>query len=293
MPGDAHEPRVIVTIFSAGVDPWLDIEKRAQEKILRQVEGHFAKVIWFQGSPEISHQLRYRLLNWLIRRQINLFYIKPRLLRRLIKGSWKSFEWNAIGSSQLLRMMQKRGTRPQKNGPDDRIVQDFPIHLPLSGVRTLDALRYVLESYEFDYLLRINSTCLPAPEEIGRLVKRLPSERVYGGRPLQFAGTRFISGAAILLSRDVVEGITKHATSFFFNLWEDVGLGQLIQAKNLGDIFEIDRLDLTRAEEVPSERTEGWPGAFVVRCKAEAPATTLSEPVISIMNAVSRHIVKA
>jgi len=283
-------PKVLLAVFSAGVDPWLSIEKQVQEDILGEIGEEFAATLWFQGSPQISSRFRYRLVNWVIRKQIDLMYIKPWFIRRPLKILWKRFPWKAFGSSYLYRMLQERSTTREDANSGNRIFQDFPIQLPLAGIRTLDALRFAIQNYEFDFLLRINSTCLPVPGEIGKLVKNLPAKRVYGGRPLRLGGTTFVSGAAILLSRDVVEGIVKNAGDFRLNLWEDVGLGQLIQAKNLARIVEIERKDVTRVDQIPEERRPGWPGAFVVRCKAESPATTQSLPVIQLMQALRIHL---
>lgn len=290
---DAKGPRVLLAIFSAGVDPWLSIEKKVQEHIVREMEDQFVATLWFQGSPEISSRLRHRFVSWLFRKQINLLYIKPRFIRRPLKILWGRFRWKALGSSYLFRLLEQRRTRPVATNSSNRILQDFPIQLPLAGVRTLDAMHFAIRNYEFDFLLRINSTCVPTPGEIRALVKNLPKERVYGGRTLRLGGTTFVSGAAILLSRDVVDGIVKHSRDFRLNLWEDVGLGQLIQARNLDEIFDIDRRDVTRVDQVPSKRISGWPGAFVVYCKAETPTTTQSEPVIRIMQALRVHLTNA
>lgn len=282
--------RVLIIVYSAGIDPWLSIERQEQEPILAELRKHFVDTLWFQGAPEISARYRYRFLNWLILQQLGLTYSEIPWLRKFVKSGWNRFEWNALGSRYLKHMVRKRWTRPTSDTSNHRIFQDLPIQLPLSGIRTLDSLRYSIENYEFDYLLRINSTCLPVPSQIAELVAKLPSERVYGGKTLQFAGTRFVSGAAIIFSRDVVRGIVDNAERYCYNVYEDVGIGRLIQSKNLADIVEIKRLDITALEHVPVVVSPGWPAAYAVRCKAENPETTRSEPVVELMRAVRKHL---
>ena len=282
--------RVLIIVHSAGIDPWLSIERQGQEPILAELRKHFVDTLWFQGAPEISARYRYRFLNWLILQQLGLTYSEIPWLRKFVKRMWNRFEWNALGSRYLKHMVRKRWTRPTFETSDHRILQDLPIQLPLSGIRTLDALRYSIENYEFDYLLRINSTSLPVPSQIAELVAKLPSERVYGGKTLQFAGTRFVSGAAIIFSRDVVRGIVDNAGRYCYNVYEDVGLGRLIQSKNLADLVEIQRLDITTVAEIPEIASPGWPGVYVVRCKVEAPDTTQSQPVVQLMQALRGHL---
>jgi hypothetical protein len=276
--------------MSAGIDPWLSIERQAQEPILEDFCSSFVDTLWFQGTPETSFQRRYRFLNWIILRQVGLMYSKWDWFRKPLKRLWDVLEWNALGSSYLNRMVRQRATETVLGGSDRRIHQNFPIQLSLAGIRTLDALRYSVKNYEFDYLLRLTSTCIPVPSEIADLVSKLPLERVYGGKTMRFSGTKFVSGAAILFSRDVVEGIVDNAGGYFYNVYEDVGLGRLIQSRNLAEVLEIERLDLTSVEDLPVLNTPRWPGVSVVRCKVEAPVTTESEPVVRLMQELRKRL---
>lgn len=172
-PNAPQRPRVLLAVFSAGVEPWLSIEDQVQEDILREIEEEFATTLWFQGSPQISSRFRYRLVNWLVRKQIDLLYIKPKFIRRPLKILWRRFPWKAIGSSYLFRMLQEKSTRREDANSGNRIFQDFSIQLSLVGIRTLDAMHFAIQNYEFDFLLRrLESARVPKVPETKRNLPR-------------------------------------------------------------------------------------------------------------------------
>jgi hypothetical protein len=276
--------------MSAGIDPWLTIEMDAQVPIVLNQEDTFTDVLWFQGDPEKSKRFRYKLLDWLILGQFAPMYSSRKWLRGTCKRVWARFQWNAVGSRTLRYWMRERKGSQPIAGLHRRINQDLPIQLSLSGARGLDALQYSLRNYEFDYLLRLTSTCLPVPTKIRDVIAGLPRERVYGGRILQFAGTSFVSGAAIFFSRDVVQGIVSNSNDYLFNVYEDVALGRLVGSHDLADPIQIGRLDITSLQEVPEFPTADWPSTPVVRCKVEVPVTTQSQPVVSLMRGISNHL---
>jgi hypothetical protein len=147
-----------------------------------------------------------------------------------------------------------------------------------------------LERYDFDFLLRLTSTCLPVPKAIDAALKGLPQNRVYAGRPLHHAGTNFVTGSAVLMSRDVVESVVRLSSKLRFNLLEDVALGKIIHDLNLAEITPLEQVQVTDSMNVPDDVSMGWPTGYTVRCKAEYGATTRSAPVIEIMRAVHPHL---
>jgi hypothetical protein len=286
-----RRPKLLIAVGSAGINPWLAIEKKAQMPIIRAAMSGLAEVVWIEGDPNISSKLRYRVLNWLLLKQMGVMYSRRIWVRNFFKKTWNRWEWVTFGASYLTWMARNRQTQPGAESEGPRVTQDLPIQMALAGSRTINALQYVLDTYDFDYLLRITSTCLPVPGELRRLLGRLPPLRVYGGELMKFAGTNFVSGAAVLLSRDVVEGVCENAGSYSYGVYEDVALGRLIQSEDLADLIAIPRVDVTSVHQVPRDAQPAWPGATVVRCKAQHPTTTESEPVIDIMRKVSRHLI--
>lgn len=87
--------------------------------------------------------------------------------------------------------------------------------------RCIEFWGYCLNNFDFDYLLRPNLGCFVDLEVLNSVVSSLPATGVYGGPMGRFRRGRrsrsrvdFISGASILLSRDVVQLIwDAHITS--------------------------------------------------------------------------------
>jgi hypothetical protein len=287
---EAPQPRVLIVVSSAGVNPWLEIEEEAQAPIIRDLMGDTSEVIWMEGNRELLPLIRFRVLDWLIRQQLGIMYRRWYWFRRIYKNSWDKYEWNAIGSGFLRKLLENNASGAKPQAQSSRVTRDFPIQMSLAGARTLDVLRYSLQQHEFDYLLRLTSTCLPVPSELRALLGGLPRTRVYGGVQAKFARTSFVSGAAVLLSRDVVEGICENSRSFSYLVFEDVGLGRIVRKKNLADLIVIPRVDVTSIDQIPGLVSASWPKAPVVRCKAEHPLTTRSGPVVELMKAVAPHL---
>lgn len=64
----------------------------------------------------------------------------------------------------------------------------------------------------------------------------------------------------------------------------------ILKRKNLADLIEIPRIDVSSISQVPAGFGDSWPDAPVVRCKPENPTTTQSAPVIDIMRAVAKFL---
>ena len=157
-------------------------------------------------------------------------------------------------------------------------------------MKTVAALRYGLENYDFDFVLRITSTCLPVYEEVISFVEGLPRNKVYAGLPMSFAGVDFASGAAILMSRDVVEGVVKNAADYPSGVFEDVGLGWLVSKLKLAELTPMERVEVRRVSDVGSAGGRPWPAAPIVRCKAEEPKTKSAQQVVDNMWATWKEI---
>lgn len=274
--------KVLVMVGSAGIDPWLSIENQAQEPLIAKLVGDKLDTIWVQGDPVRSKKLSYRALAAITRLEMSLFYIRIKPVRRFAKLLWARFRWNSIATVALRRIVRAASAEMMPGAPASRLLQALPTQLSLAGIRSLDSFSYCLNNFEFDYLLRLTSTCLPNPEALSRELLRLPASRVYSGKPVQFAGTRFVSGAAILFSRDVVEGVCRNADSYRYNVFEDVAIGKLISDFDLADLREMPRADLTSVEDF-ARAGSASSNATVFRYKLEEPITTKSDPVIDLM----------
>lgn len=242
--------RIAILVGSAGIEPWLKIEQEAQRPLLQNIFGDDVAIVWFQANPDRANDLSGKVLAWIMQRQLDIAYVPGRFARKTFKFLWKKWAFDALGSAQL-RSYAPNGHRSVVfDKSTSRYTYDYPPQMSLQGPRTVAALRTVVKDLEFDYLLRLTSTCLAAPIALQEYVRTLPSTRVFAGQPLQFAGRRFNSGAAILMSRDVVESIVENGTSLRNNVYEDVALSDLISRHGLADFYDMPRIDVNSAASV-------------------------------------------
>ena len=285
-----ESPRVLIGVGSAGIDPWLRIENEAQMPIILKMEHRFSGLVWTEANAELSESRRIRFLAWVVTRQMGIFFLRTPFLRQTAKHLWRVFRWQPFGTSAMRGLMKGNRTFTRPNSHQLRVTHNLPADLCFTGVRTLEALRYYRENFQFDFLLRLTSTCLPVPTKIEELVRELPSVGVYAGEIHTSMGRNFVGGPAVLLSRDVIDGVLAHSRDFPFMLYEDVALGHLIAQHGLAEPREIKRIDFSFDQEIPGEVGCKWPDKPVVRCKAESPTTTESGPVITLMKRAEPYL---
>lgn len=282
--------RIAILVASAGLDPWVRIEREAQAPILLELFDKEAEIVWFQANSERVRDSWGRVLAWFMQRQLDVAYSKTRLLRKAYKYMWLRFAFDALGSANLRRYAERLEGQVIFDEFTNRYTFDYPPDMSLQGPRTIAALRTVMKDLQFDFLLRLTSTCLASPMALEDYVRNLPSTRVFAGQALQFAGQRFNSGAALLMSRDVVEAVVAHASDLRNNVYEDVALSDLISRHGLADFYDMPRIDVNCVAGVTEHFDANTPQAPVVRCKAEEATTTRSEPVIEVMQSVAPYL---
>ena len=283
-------PRIAILVGSAGLDPWVKIEKEAQRPILLGLFADQTEIVWFEANSDRMEDYRGKVLAWIMQRQLDFAYKTGRYTRKAFKHLWSRWAFDALGSSKLRRYSRTREDHVSFNRESDRYTFDYPPHMSLQGPRTIVALRTMWKDFEFDYLLRLTSTCLSSPMALEDYVRKLPSTRVFAGQALQFAGRRFNSGAAFLMSRDVVEAVVAHGSLLRNNVYEDVALSDLISRHDIADFFDMPRIDVNSAVSVAESFGMNTPQAPVIRCKAERLVTTQSEPVVEIMRSIAPYL---
>jgi len=279
---------VLTLVGSAGIDPWLSIENEAQQPIIENLSNQPGQTVWFNGDAAVSG--RWASTATLVQAELDLMYCRPRFLRDALRRRWAASPWNSIAAGKLQKFLSHQDNHEPTALGGDRFQVNFPVQRSLAGLRTIQMLRFAYENYHFDYLLRITSTCLPVPRNLARDVSDLPRDRVYAGYAVRFMGTEFVSGAAMILSRDVVEKIIDRSEKFLFTVYEDVALARLIQEYDLADVIRLSRTDINSASMVPNQISRAWPPTSVIRCKVESQVTTVPAPVINLMNLVAPHL---
>ncbi len=101
------------------------------------------------------------------------------------------------------------------------------------GHKTIDAFQWVLENSGFSHLFRTNLSSYVDIDGLCEFIKQLPSERVYTGKLYTDYAFPFISGAGIILSRDVVELIVREKYHWDHSQIDDVALALLLRENGI------------------------------------------------------------
>ena len=278
-----NHARVLVFIECAGVNPWLEIEEKAQKPILESWLDQVAEVVWISGtSDDTGNHSLYPGVKF-IRRQLKLTGRADSALARLVRHPIGRFNLHALGEKKAKDFFYSRFADLPVRTEGPRVWLPVPTQIHIAGLRTIETFRYVIENYDFDFAVRLSSTCLVRPDVLREYVSQLPNRRVFGGSPIAFGGTTFMSGASTIFSRDVIEGIVKNEHMLSLAVYEDVALSLLVHKLRLADNFDFPRIDVTSSESLPNSMDE-WAGVPVVRCKAELPTRT---PKLVIDNMVA------
>jgi hypothetical protein len=131
--------------------------------------------------------------------------------------------------------------------------------------KSLTAIKYSLQEFDFDFLIRTNTTSYFSTPLIEKTLEDSSTSELYGGvegifkRELQRgeienSEVRFISGAGIWLSRKVSEILVEMDHRQYHDLVDDVAIGDFL-SKRIGRT-KIERVNVTDFEPVrPSAHT--------------------------------------
>jgi len=178
-----QNPSVLVYVFSAGINPWLEIEQSGQERLIRENARSIENHIWISANPNFVYGATHRFLIGLAKLRMwhypgrgRYFVVARELLVYLLKWFPTGLAMRAVflnpGSKQLGTLV------------GHRVELDLPASTFLSGYRTLRGFEWALHYSNFDYLVRITSTCLINEPALMRFVETLPKNRVYAGLAL-------------------------------------------------------------------------------------------------------------
>ena len=110
----------------------------------------------------------------------------------------------------------------------------------LMGIRTLECFDYCLKNFEFDFLLRTNISSYIHKYNLMSWLSDKPRQNFYSGVIGEYSGIRYVSGAGIFMSKDVVEKTIERANSIDTSLVDDVAIGKLLSDTNIIPALRVD-----------------------------------------------------
>jgi hypothetical protein len=150
--------------------------------------------------------------------------ILNRIGNRLLVSRSLSKHWNLFQSKKDLKAVNVSEV-------DGVIRVDLPELWSNITLKTLAAMKFALENYEFDFLLRANSTCYLDLHSLEDYLSKKPQNTFYAG-PIA-NGKEFVSGWGILLSRESVEVLVTSYSRADQLYFDDEAIGRVLER---GDI---------------------------------------------------------
>jgi hypothetical protein len=273
-------------VTSAGQDPWLTIEREGQRPIHLANLTKIPQQVWISGNQEVDKKPMVRALTMLGKLKMwhfpdsspevrKLFGIAGLLLRRL------------ISSGGLIRLAHKNNLSWRHEEAVDSVVQlDIPTSTFLSAFRAVNNLKWALAHSNFDYLVKVTSTCLVNQEPLIEFIRSLPENRVYAGTLVK---GHFLSGAALIFSRDTAETIVSLEGKVSHEDYDDVSLSELVRKFDVAEFIEFPRLDLSSAEQAMTTELSVLQESAIIRCRVET-ITTKAEPVLEVFGIIRKRL---
>jgi hypothetical protein len=160
-----------------------------------------------------------------------------------------------------------------------KLETETPEDWALIGLKTILALKFLLENYEFDYLFRTNTSSYVDVPLLKRHLEHEPRTSLYSGVVGRaFGKIEFASGAGILMSRDVVIKICRKENHWKHGLVDDVALADLVStfASPPVHLVPLSRLDLTSLSMALETDPKRIRENFHFRCKSASPEETVA-----------------
>lgn len=205
--------RVLVLALSVDREPWRSIERdgqRATWAAPSDVDA-LAPVRFYRGR--LGGPIRFSVAATL------------RILVLAGSGRRGSMAWRV--RAVFLRLLGRHHRRSAAATEGDIVHVAVPETYSTVASKSFVALRHVLATERFDYLLRTNTSTYVDRRRLLETAESLPRSGYWGGCPFEHDANVHITGSGILMSRDVVERAV--AEDWDWASIDDVALAEVLR----------------------------------------------------------------
>jgi hypothetical protein len=236
------EKRFLIMVLANDREPWRTVEVEGQRATWASRSAKNRPVLWLHGRT--GGVERFSILAC------------GKALRTIGATGALKYYRNLTGSWTAKRPVVQEG---------DRVVTGVPESYLNANPKTIAGLRHVLNTYDFDYIFRTNTSTYINLKLLEKFIETLPDRGYYGGFEAEYGGVRFASGTGILLSRDVAQMIVEDP-EWEFELIDDVAIGRCMRRMGV-DLQPFDRVDVLDRAQLDKLDVKALKSAFFVRCK--------------------------
>lgn len=263
--------KIAVAVLASNLEPWNQTIVSHQKPAFLSQESTLATPFWLycgwdQGSFSRDFQAQDARL---LRDKYNDYMYRITGYRHVRTAPGKSSEAFRTLLEQFEDGLELRGSDVFCSVPDA---------LSTLGFRTLEFMEYLLSFREFEYLFRTNTSSFVNFSRLAEFVEKLPAGApLYAGYPVSMGQIHFASGAGMLLSRSVVEGVVKNRARYDFSYLDDQSFGLLIRRMKGVHLTSLERITFQpRAKpanflQTINGESADRPEVFHWRCKSDNP----------------------
>lgn len=231
-------PKILVLILSARPAPWGLIEKFGQIGTFARTDTNNVHFLWYRGDEAIPGDLALNVSG----KVLDCWYqFIVRLNRWGLKGP-QYFPGSKFLTKFLRRRSKSRFDRFGANLYQRKLLLPMPEFNSFIGLKTLLAFEYVLKSFDFDFLVRTNSSSYLDIHQLENYLRSASKNKYFSGVRGDFFGETFSSGASYILSRDLVDLIANdYSEKWQHYVVDDVAISRVIAENKLATPLYFDR----------------------------------------------------
>jgi hypothetical protein len=216
-------PLVSVRILATEKEPWTRIEESGQSFSLK--DSSDISYTWYFSDFDYSHRFVHRfseLLTKIFRASQTILEYTPNRRMRALRATpgW-------ISDFIVRNFTPMRAIPVNLRGGRAYALPGVPDGFSCMGLRTLQDMDTFLKS-DSEFYVRANSTCFVNETRLLEICSSLGSRLVYAGQIEMIGSLQYVSGAFVVMSRDVVAACVANADSWNHAFMDDVALGLLI-----------------------------------------------------------------
>lgn len=228
--------RVFVIVLAHDAEPWRTIQEDGQKRT-------------WAADPDVP-------VRWLHGQSSGLVRFAARAIPTMLRGSAVTAFYNLVGKWVASRRVRTVGDRIETSTPETYL---------MTNAKTVAAFRHILDTEDFDYILRTNTSSYVNLPLLQRFVQSLPNTGYYGGTLWEKNGMTYVTGTSILLSREMVEHAA-YDKEWDFDLIDDLALGRSMERAGVSP-RPIPRVDACTAEALQSLTFAAVSSTFIIRCR--------------------------
>ena len=217
-----RKPRLVVGVLSSERGDFRAIRESGQKPTwVKKYSADFPIIFYSSKStPNAQDSMFLSTLDMRYKREELRNHFPVQTIRRIRKHPSRE-------SKLVTKMVEALSGTALRD--DLMLWSQIPDSLSTVGARTLEFFRFAIENFEFDYLVRTNTSSYLSLDVIQQNLSPKSSPLIIHGLTGKWGRTPYPSGALYAISREQVEKVLENSSAWIHDYIDDVALGLLLR----------------------------------------------------------------